>query len=180
MAIGLGQKLIFRGHEIDLSEPWERISVREAFHCYTQTSVSEAMRLNLFDEIMVQQIEPKLGVRRPTFIYDYPAERGALAQLKEGDPSVAERFELYVGGLELANGFSELIDAEEQRWRFQIENKNRQSFGKAIYSMPEKFLAELDQMPPSAGIALGVDRLVMVFLNAKAIDEVVAFTPEEL
>ena len=179
-AIGLGQKIIFRGREIDLSEPWERISVKEAFHDYTQTFVTEALERNLFDEIMVQDIEPNLGVEKPTFIYDYPAERGALARLKKEDPTVAERFELYIGGLELANGFSELVDSKEQRKRFHAENKNRQSLGKRIYSMPDKFLAELDDMPPSAGIALGVDRLVMVFLDSETIDEVVAFTPEEL
>ena len=178
--IGLEQKLIFRSHEIDLSEPWERISVKEAFGRYSQTSVTEALEQNLFDEIMVQGIEPRLGVEKPTFIYDYPAERGALARLKQDDPSVAERFELYIGGLELANGFSELVDSEEQRRRFQLENRNRQFIGKRIYSMPDKFLDELDSMPPSAGIALGVDRLVMVFLNAETIDEVVAFTPEDL
>ncbi|MGZ3495329.1 MAG: amino acid--tRNA ligase-related protein, partial [Thermodesulfobacteriota bacterium] len=107
-------------------------------------------------------------------------QRGALARLKREDPTVAERFELYIGGLELANGFSELIDSAEQRERFRIENRNRQSLGKPIYSMPEKFLAELDNMPPSSGIALGADRLVMVFLDVETIDEVVAFTPEEL
>jgi elongation factor P--(R)-beta-lysine ligase len=179
-AIGLGQKVIFRGREIDLSEPWERISVNEAFHGYTQTSVTEALERNLFDEIMVQDIEPRLGVEKPTFIYDYPAQRGALARLKQEDQTVAERFELYIGGLELANGFSELVDSKEQGKRFHVENENRQSLGKCIYSVPDKFLAELDNMPPSAGIALGVDRLVMVFLDAKTIDEVVAFTPEEL
>jgi lysyl-tRNA synthetase class 2 len=178
--IGSGQKIIFHSREIDLSEPWERISVKEAYYHYTQTSVAEAMERNLFDEIMVQEIEPKLGVRKPTFIYDYPAERGALARLKQEDPSVAERFELYIGGLELANGFSELVDSEEQRRRFRLENENRQSFGKRVYSLPDKFLAELDEMPPSVGIALGVDRLVMLFLDAETIDQVVAFTPEEL
>jgi lysyl-tRNA synthetase class 2 len=178
--INLGQRHIFRSHEIDLSGTWERISVKEAFHRYTRTSVDEAMEQNIFDEIMVQEIEPNLGIERPTFIYDYPAQRGALARLKKNDPCVAERFELYMGGLELANGFSELVDSEEQRRRFQMENKNRQSFGKCIYSIPDKFLSELDNMPPSAGIALGVDRLVMVFEDAKTIDEVVAFTPEEL
>jgi lysyl-tRNA synthetase class 2 len=179
-AIGLEQKIIFRGCEIDLSEPWERISVKEAFHSHTQTSVNEALERNLFDEIMVQEIEPILGVEKPTFIYDYPAQRGALARLKQEDQTVAERFELYMGGLELANGFSELVDSEEQRKRFLTENENRQSNGKPIYSMPDKFLAELDDMPPSVGIALGVDRLVMVFLDAETIDEVVAFIPEEL
>ena len=89
--------------------------------------MTEALKQNLFDEIMVQDIEPNLGVEKPTFIYDYPAQRGALARLKQEDPTVAERFELYMGGLELANGFSELIDSEEQRRRFHAENENRRS-----------------------------------------------------
>jgi lysyl-tRNA synthetase class 2 len=179
-AIATGRTIQFRKCEIDLLSPWERISVKEAFQRYSRTTVTEALEKDLFDEIMVQDIEPKLGLRKPTFIYDYPAERGALARLKQGDPTVAERFELYMGGLELANGFSELVNSEEQRKRFVKESENRQARGKPIYSMPDRFLSELDDMPPSAGIALGVDRLVMVFLDAKTIDEVVAFTPEEL
>jgi len=179
-AIGLGQHIFFREREINLSEPWERISVKEAFRYYSQTSMTEALERNLFDEVMVRDIEPRLGVKKPTFIYDYPAERGALARLKPEDPSVAERFELYIGGLELANGFSELVNSDEQRKRFLHENENRQSVGKFVYSMPDKFLAELDWMPSTAGIALGVDRLVMIFLDVETIDEVVAFTPEEL
>jgi lysyl-tRNA synthetase class 2 len=179
-AIGLGEKIVFRNDEIDLSQSWERISVNEAFRRYSRTSMTGALEQHIFDEVMVQEIEPNLGVERPVFIYDYPAQRGALARLKREDPTVAERFELYIGGLELANGFSELVDPAEQRERFRMENKDRQSFGKPVYSVPEKFLAELDNMPPSSGIALGVDRLVMVFLNVETIDEVVAFTPEEL
>ncbi|NWG04686.1 MAG: EF-P lysine aminoacylase GenX [Syntrophaceae bacterium] len=178
--IGLGENIFFRGHEIDLNPPWERISVQEAFQHGSQFSMAEALERNLFDEIMVQEIEPRLGVERPTFIYDYPTERGALARPKPEDPSVSERFELYIGGLELANGFSELVDPEEQRRRFHHENEYRQSVGKWVYAMPEKFLSELNQMPPSAGVAFGVDRLVMVFWDAKTIDEVVAFTQEEL
>jgi lysyl-tRNA synthetase class 2 len=179
-AIGTGQTIRFRKAEIDLSSPWERISVKEAFQRYSGTTVTDALEQDLFDEVMVQNIEPKLGLRKPTFISDYPAERGALARLKQGDPTVAERFELYMGGLELANGFSELVDSKEQRKRFLMENENRLARGKPVYSMPDRFLAELDDMPPSAGIALGVDRLVMVLLDAKTIDEVVAFAPEEL
>jgi lysyl-tRNA synthetase class 2 len=179
-AIDSGKKILFRNQEIDLTGPWERVSVKEAFERYTQASMTEALERKLFDEIMVKDIEPNLGLKKPTFICDYPAERGSLARLKEDDPSVAERFELYIGGLELANGFSELIDTEEQRRRFNEENETRRLLAKPLYSMPEKFLRELKHMPPSAGIALGVDRLVMVFLNAPSIDEVVAFTPEEL
>jgi lysyl-tRNA synthetase class 2 len=179
-AIGLGEKILFRDQEIDLTGSWERITVKEAFKHYAQTSATEALKRQLFDEIMVKDVEPNLGIRKPTFIYDYPVERGSLARLREDDPSVAERFELYIGGLELANGFSELIDAEEQQKRFNEENQARRLLAKPVYSMPEKFLRELKDMPPSAGIAMGVDRLVMVFLNALSIDEVVAFTPEEL
>ena len=178
--IGLGEKMIYHEKEIDLSKPWERISVGKVFQCHSQISMVEALERNLFDEVMVKDIEPRLGIGKPTFIYDYPAERRAMARLKQENKAVAERFELYIGGLELANAFSELIDAEEQREHFLKENINRHSFGKPTYPMPEKFLEELAHMRPSAGIALGVDRLVMVFLNATTIDEVVAFTPEEL
>jgi len=128
----------------------------------------------------VQDIEPRLGIQKPTFLYDYPSERRSLARLKKEDFTVAERFELYLGGLEIANAFSELTDAEEQRKVFHVEAEVRRSLEKPIYPMPKKFLDELEDLPPSAGIALGVDRLVMVLLNAAKIDEVVAFSPEEL
>jgi len=180
ISIGLGKNVFFRNEVIDLNGPWEKISVREAFREYAKTSMEEALQRGLFDEMMVRDIEPRLGIKKPIFLYDYPAQRAALARLKSEDESVAERFELYIGGLELANGFSELIDPEEQKKRFEKENENRRSMGKPIYPMPEQFLEELNEMTPSAGIALGVDRLVMVFLNASSIDEVVAFTPEEL
>ena len=133
-AIGLGKKILFRDQEIDLTGPWKRISVKEAFKHYAQTSATEALKRQLFDEIMVKDIEPNLGIGKPTFIYDYPAERGSLAQLREDDPSVAERFELYIGGLELANGFSELIDIEEQRKRFNEENQTRRLMAKPALS----------------------------------------------
>lgn len=179
-ALGLDQKIFFRGEEVDLTAPWERISVKEAFQQYSKISVAEALERNLFDEIMVEEIEPRLGIKKPTFIYDYPSERAALARLKQEDQTIAERFELYMGGLELANAFSELTNPEEQRRRFESENSIRRSLGKPIYPMPENFLAEIEDMAPSAGIALGVDRLVMVFVDAESIGDVVAFTPEEL
>ena len=178
--VGVGERVVFRNQAIDLTSSWERIPVREVFHQYAKTAMEEALKNGLFDEIMVRDIEPRLGIRKPTFIYDYPAQRGALARLRPQDKAVAERFELYVGGLELANGFSELVDPEEQRRRFEKENENRRGMGKSVYAMPEKFLEDLREMPPSAGIALGIDRLVMIFLDASSIDEVVAFTPEEL
>ncbi len=170
----------FRGQLINLSGSWERITVREAFRRYTSISMEKALESDRFDEIMVTEIEPRLGVSKPAFICDYPAERGALARLKQSDPTVAERFELYIGGLELANAFTELVDADEQRQRFHHEEAYRRSLGKSPYPMPEQFLAELAGMPASAGIALGVDRLVMLLTDASRIDEVVAFTTEEL
>jgi lysyl-tRNA synthetase class 2 len=179
-SIGLGEEMVFRGYVVNLTRPWEALSVREAFQRYARSSMEEVLEKDLFDEIMIQEIEPKLGLEKPTFLYDYPVQRGALARLKPEDPAVAERFELYIGGLELANGFSELVDPEEQRRRFEEENENRRLMGKAVYFIPERFLSELREMPLSAGIALGIDRLVMVFLNASTIDDVVAFTPEEL
>ena len=178
--LGWNGRIAYRGRTLDLNGAWERISVREAYRRFGGISMEQAMAEDCFDEVMVNAIEPMLGLDRPVFIYDYPAERGALARLKNGDPSVAERFELYIGGVEIANAFSELIDADEQRARFVQEASFRESAGKARYPSPEKFLEELSQMPPSAGIALGVDRLVMVLLGKETIDDVVAFTPEEL
>ena len=178
--VGAGERLVFRNQTINLTSPWEGIPVREAFREYAKTAMEEALSNGSFDEIMVRDIEPRLGIRKPTFLYDYPAQKGALARLRPEDETVAERFELYMGGLELANGFSELADPEEQRRRFERENESRRGMGKSGYAMPEKFLEELREMPPSAGIALGIDRLAMVFRDAPSIDEVVAFTPEEL
>ena len=129
---------------------------------------------------MAVEVEPSLGLTTPTFIYDYPAERGALARLKPGDSRVAERFELYICGVELANAFSELTDAAEQRQRFITENAHRQGEGKPAYALPENFLRELDRLTEAAGIALGVDRLVMLFHDTTDIAQVVSFTPEEL
>jgi lysyl-tRNA synthetase class 2 len=170
----------YRGHSVDLAPPWERISVAEAFRLYGGGSVQDALAAGLFDRIMVERIEPRLGLSRPTFLYDYPASLAALARLKKDDPGVAERFELYIGGLEIANAFSELTDAAEQRSRFEEGSAERAAAGKTVYPVAEKFLAALSGMPESAGIALGLDRLVMVLLDAASIDEVVAFTTEEL
>lgn len=178
--IGLGPALKTRGLEIDLAGPWQRMTVNEAFCSHAIISMKEALKRDLFDEVMAQDIEPNLGIGKPTFLCDYPAERAALARLKEDDPTLAERFELYIGGVEVANAFSELTNWKEQRKRFVVEEAYRRSMGKAPYPMPEKFLKELDQMPPSAGVALGVDRLVMVLLDRPAIDNVITFLPEEL
>jgi lysyl-tRNA synthetase class 2 len=178
--ISRGQRLAYHGLDIDLTSPWPRLSVDEAFLRYAGMSSAEALAGGLFDELMVNDIEPHLGVDKPSFIYDYPVERGALARRRADNVSLAERFELYIARLEMANGFSELTDPQEQRARFSEEEAYRRSAGKHPYPLPEPFLAELGDMPASAGIAFGLDRLVMLFAGADSVDEVVAFTPEEL
>ncbi len=172
--------LFYQGHKIEIDCGWERISVKEAFQRYGKISVEDALLADIFDEVMVEKIEPFLGWDVPTFIIDYPACRSALARLKPSDTSVAERFELYIGGIEIANGFSELTDQLEQRNRFINENNQRQKQNQMTYPLPEHFLCELNMMPPSAGIALGVDRLIMTILNYTEIDQVVPFTFEQL
>jgi len=178
--LGLGGALSRQGRRIDLTPPWERITVREAFARYASVSVEEALSRNRFDEIMVSAIEPRLGCEHPVFLYEYPAALGALARVKPDDPGLAERFELYIASLELANAFSELTDAAEQRWRFEEAARDRSRNNLPVYPMPERFLAALSRMPPSAGIALGVDRLAMIFADESEIDAVVAFPPELL
>jgi len=179
-ALGIGGHLTYQGHVIDLSPPWQRLSVGEAFRCYTDMSAEQALAQDCFDEVMGIDIEPHLGLDSPVFLYDYPASCGALARLKPTDPTVAERFELYMAGLELCNAFSELTDSKEQRARFARENCNRESLGKPAYPIAEPFLAALETMPAAAGNALGLDRLAMLVADAGSIDDVVAFTPEEL
>jgi lysyl-tRNA synthetase class 2 len=172
--------LIYQGKKIKLTAPWPRISVSEAFEKLGSTSLQDALERGQFDEIMVEEIEPSLAQGRPVFLYDYPASQAALARSKPQDSRYAERFELYIGGLEICNAFSELTDPVEQRNRFESENDHRRKSGKPAYPMPEKFLTALGNMPPAAGNALGIDRLVMLFSDSKQIDEVVAFRPEEL
>jgi len=111
----------------------------------------------------------------PTFVFDWPAPLGALARPKPGDPRLVERFELYAGGLELANAFGELTDPVEQRRRFEEESKVRASRRKPVYPIDEALLAALPHMRPTAGIALGFDRLVMLALGVDRIQNVVAF-----
>lgn len=178
--LGFVSGIVRQEKRINLASPWERIPVQEAFEKYAPVNLPEALSRDRFDEIMVEYIEPNLGIAGPTFLYDYPARMGALARLKKNDPSVAERFELYIGGLELANGFSELTDAREQRQRFTEALTIRAQKGFTAYPMPEKFLSSLNNLPPSAGIALGIDRLAMIFADAANIEDVIPFPPEIL
>lgn len=175
-----GPRIVYQGRGIDLTPPFERMTVAEAFARFAPGPVSEGLETGRFDEWMALAVEPALPPDRPVFLVDYPAACGALARLSPRDPSVAERFELYIGGLELCNGFSELTDPREQRRRFAAELSARTAAGKPAYPLPEPFLDALGRMPPAAGNALGVDRLVMLLADAATIDAVSAFVPEEL
>jgi len=119
-------------------------------------------------------IEPNLGQNnKPTFIYDYPATQAALAKIRNDNPKVAERFEVYIKGIELANGFNELTDASEQRQRFQQDLIKRKKLNYPELPIDEKFLAALESgLPKCAGIALGIDRLIMLALNENHIDNI--------
>lgn len=180
VSCGVIEKLRFSGHAVGLFEGWDIVSVDEAFKRYAPLGLEEALAQGLFDQCMVEHIEPRLGISVPTILCDYPASTASLARPKAENPLMAERFEVYIGGLELANGFSELADPVEQRKRFIKDMKTRRDAGKCVGPMPEQFLSALSKMPEASGIALGVDRLVMLMGNYPCIDHVVAFTPEEI
>ena len=170
----------YQDKSICLNQPWQKITVKEAFDRYADKSLKKALNDNRFDEILSFQIEPFLGNTTPAFLYDYPASLASLAKLLPGSYQYAQRFEFYMAGIELANGFTELTDPVEQKLRFDDENRIRQSQNKALIPLPHKFLTDLRKMPDAAGIALGVDRLVMILCNTTSIDDVVTFTPEML
>lgn len=164
---------------VDLSWEWERLTVAEAFERWASTSPEEALQTQRFDEIISIDIEPRLGLNAPAILYDYPAACGSLARLSDDDDSVAERFELYINSMELANGFSELTDAHEQRLRFDQELDKIEKSGSRRPIMPEKFLADLEHIDTAAGIAFGLDRLFMLLLSADIIEETIPFSARD-
>lgn len=127
---------------------------------------------DIFSRVLVERIEPRLGLERATILYEYPAVQSPLARPKESDPRLAERFELYACGVELANGFGELNDAAEQRRRLEEQMAEKQRVYGERYPIDEDFLAALAVMPPASGIALGFDRLVMLATGARRIEQV--------
>jgi elongation factor P--(R)-beta-lysine ligase len=168
---------IFEG--IDFDGTWERITVEDAFIKFSPITLPQALKDDNFDEILVEYIEPNLGKKAPVFLIDYPLELGSLAKVKTGAPYIVERFELYLNGIELANGFSELTDEQEQRLRFDEELTDiNKSWGSGV-EMPERFLEDITKLEKAAGIALGVDRLFMLALGAQDINDVVSFSPDD-
>ena len=128
---------------------------------------------DIFSRVLAEQVEPHLGIGRATILYEYPLPLAALARAKPGSAPVAERFELYACGVELANGFGELTDAQEQRARFEQAMAEKARIHGERYPIDEDFLAALAQMPPASGIALGLDRLVMLATGAAHIEQVI-------
>ena len=133
---------------------------------------------DLFSRVLVEMVEPRLGVGRPTILDRYPAAEAALARRAPDDPRVAERFELYVCGVELANGFGELTDPAEQRRRFAREMDEKARIYGERYPVDEEFLAALAEMPAASGVALGLDRLAMLAVGAEQVTDVI-WTPVE-
>jgi len=165
----------YQGRTIALWPIWEQMTVTQAFRQYAGWDLSAGFDAERFDLDLVDRVEPGLPRDVPVILLDYPHEVGALARQKPGDPRVVERWELYVAGLELANAYSELTDAEEQRRRFEACAKERKMLGKEVYPLDKEFLQLLDHMPPSGGVALGVDRLVMLLTDSSSLDEVIPF-----
>ncbi len=169
----------YRGKTISLSPPWQRLSVSEAFHQYAGIAPEEALAQGCFDQVLVESVEPNLGWQTPVFLYDYPVALASLAKPKKNNQHLAERFELYLGGLELANGFSELVDPDVQRQRFVEELAAIASQGKKAV-MPERFLFELGKLGETTGIALGVDRLAMLLMGQEKLLDVLPFSLDSL
>lgn len=167
---------------IRLDDGIESVTVADAFAEFANgLSPRQALADGEFERVLVDCIEPHLGRERPTALTRYPAELAALARLCPDDPSCAERWELYLGGLEIANAFTELTDPEEQRCRFEATADLRRQDGREVYPLDEAFLAALEAgMPQCAGIALGVDRLLMVLTNSATIQDVVPFARDSL
>ncbi len=191
------------GRALDLAPGWERLTVAEAFRRHldleytgeeTGPELAEAARRagvgvpehvlgwdEVFTRIMVDRVEPHLGRGRPTILHRYPARQAALSRLSRDDPRFADRFEVYAGGLELANAFAELTDPAEQRARLEADRQVRRGLGLVDLPLDERFLGALEQgIPETSGIAVGIDRLVMLLVGADRIDQVLTFAPEEL
>ncbi|MGE3874725.1 MAG: EF-P lysine aminoacylase EpmA [Parvibaculaceae bacterium] len=197
-----GNRLTWRGKVCDPLGKAEFLSVAEAFARYAGMDLLASLRprgadrealaaqarqqgvafaaddswSDIFSRILVERVEPKLGHERPTVLFEYPAVEAALARVSPRDPRIAERFELYASGVELANGFGELTDPEEQRRRFEADMALKQALYGERYPIDETFLAALRHMPEASGVALGLDRLVVLATGATHIDQVI-WTP---
>lgn len=188
-------QLKYKEYEIDLMLPWQRISVKDLWQKYISVNLDNYLELSpmrklvvdlgyqvndddqyedLFYKIFLNKIESKLGIETPTFVYDYPAQMCSLSKKCEQDLRYAQRAELYVGGLELANGFGELVDAVAQQDNLENDRALRESLNRPVWGVDKDFIDALASgIKPAGGIALGVDRMVLLFTGARDINEVI-------
>jgi len=178
-SLGLGSTVDYQSRKIDLTPPWPRVTVRQAFLDAAGWDPVSRPDEGRFDADLVDNVLPGLPPDRPSVLADYPAAGAAMARLKAGDPRVAERAEVFIGGLELANAYSELADSAQLEKRFQSELERRKAEGSPDIPIPGRFLESTANLPPCGGIALGGDRLVMLFCDAASIDEVMAFPRDQ-
>jgi len=183
--------------KVNLSSPWQRISCKEAFEKYANVNLDEFMEIEnarktcvnkgyqvntsdtweeLYHQIFLNEVEPKLPKDQPLILYDYPAPLAALSKIKKDNPLYVERFEFYIGGLELGNGYSELTDKDEQIKRLENDLKIRKEKGMKTFEYDKEFVNAVGEMPKTAGIAVGIDRLIMLFTNSPDIHEVSPFS----
>lgn len=196
----LGVKILkYKDKEINFLEKWDRMSMKEVWQKFAGVNLDECLDLesislaaknkgyevseadlyeDVFFKVFLNEIEPKLGLERPLFVYDYPAQMTSLSRLCEQDPRYAERVECYIGGLEMCNGFGELTDAKEQKKQLEKDMDLRAKLGKEVWPVDESFISALDDLPAeasgaTAGVAMGVDRMVLLFTGAKDLNEVI-------
>ena len=196
------QALSYQDNYIDLAPPWKRLSVKNAFWDFAHIDLEEFLNIKnarviakskgyavaknntweeFYNQIFLNEIEPHIGKTKPVFLYDFPKAVGALAKTKRDDPRYVERFELYIAGLEIADCYTELTDWKEQRKRFNKEMKEIKRLGKISYNYDRDFIEALRAgLPPCAGIAMGVDRLLMLLMNTTNIKDAMLFPIEEL
>jgi elongation factor P--(R)-beta-lysine ligase len=200
-AITGSNTLIYQGKKIDLTPPWERITVADAFQKYAHVHFDDFFDMHnakeivkkkgytvethttweqLYNQIFLNEVEPHFGHGKPTIVYEFPGELAALAKKKASDPRFAERFEFYIGGLELGDAYSELTDPTEQEDRFKKEIVELKRLGKTTYEYDHDFIDALSVgLPKCSGIAVGVDRLVMLLADTKNIADTLFFPASE-
>lgn len=166
----------WQGQRVNAAKEWRVMTVESAFTRWAGWNPVTHMDEDRFDLDLVDKIEPELSAMDvPVILKNYPAAAAALARRQPHRPEVAERWELYIAGIEIANAYSELTDPEEQRARFEAAAQHRQQAGRPVYPIDEDFIAALDHLPPCGGIALGIDRLVMLLADQPDLSGVTAF-----
>ncbi len=197
-----GNIITYQGQEIDLTAPWDRISVSEALEKFAGLKLAEIQSLDqikaaaakkgyhvddsddwqtLFELIFANEIEPNMAANKPTFMYAYPRVLCPLTKVNEDNPLVSEKVELYIAGKEIANGYTELLDWQEQEKRFLEEQAARKTLGKREVKMDTGLVEALKSgLPPVSGIGMGIDRVAMIFADAKNIADINYFPATEM